>query len=152
MKPWHGSVLGGLLALVIGGGSLLFIVPIAAALIIGIPPAFDRLTAYALCPDAAEYSYRDYGFGQPTSSSPTRGTGHYTELTCTNADGNQRTFGNDEVALKGIGASFALAGACGAAVVVALAMIAAMVGGRMVPGLRGHKSQDTSHKMQAPGD
>ncbi len=56
------------------------------------PPLFDRLTAYVLCPEAVRYSYRDYGFGQPTTSSPNRGTGHYTELTCTYSDGSQRVF------------------------------------------------------------
>jgi len=133
MKRWHGSCIGALLVLLVGGGaSLIFFVPFGGAMIAGIPPLFDRVTAYTLCPDAVDYSYSDYGFGQPTTSSPSGGTGHYTELTCTYEDGSQKTFPNQEVGLKGLAASFTLAGICSGAVVLLLAMLAAIVGGRFV--------------------
>ena len=93
---------------------------------------FDRITAYAICPDAADYSFRDYGFGQPTTSRPSGGTGHYTELSCTYKDGSQKTFPNEEVALKGIGASFAAAGICGGITVLILAIFGGMLAGKFV--------------------
>ena len=40
-------------------------------------------------------------------------TGHQEELTCTFQDGSQKVFANEEVALKGIAASFTAAGICG---------------------------------------
>jgi hypothetical protein len=132
MKRWHGSCLGALLVLLIGGGSLIFLVPFGGALIAAMPPVFDRLTAYVLCPDATDYSYNDYGFGTPTTSSPSGGTGHYTELTCTYADGSQKIFGNEEVGLKGLAASFGAAGICGGVTVVALMIFAAVIGARLV--------------------
>ena len=131
MKRWQGSCLGALLVLVIGGGSLFFFVPFGGAMIAGMPPVFDRLTAYVLCPDATDYSYNDYGFGQQTTSSPSGGTGHYTELTCTYADGSQKTFPNEEVGLKGLAASFAAAGICGGAAVLVFMIIAALIGARL---------------------
>lgn len=131
MKRWQGSCLGALLVLVIGGGSLFFFVPFGGAMIAGVPPVFDRLTAYVLCPDATDYSYNDYGFGQQTTSSPSGGTGHYTELTCTYADGSQKTFPNEEVGLKGLAASFAAAGICGGAAVLVFMIIAALIGARL---------------------
>ena len=132
MKRWQGSCLGALLVLVIGGGSLFFFVPFGGAMIAGVPPVFDRLTAYVLCPDATDYSYNDYGFGQQTTSSPSGGTGHYTELTCTYADGSQMTFPNEEVGLKGLAASFAAAGICGGAAVLFFMVVAALIGARLV--------------------
>ena len=132
MKRWQGSCLGALLVLVIGGGALFFFVPFGGAMIAGVPPVFDRLTAYVLCPDATDYSYNDYGFGQQTTSSPSGGTGHYTELTCTYADGSQKTFPNEEVGLKGLAASFAAAGICGGAAVLVFMIIAALIGARLV--------------------
>jgi hypothetical protein len=132
MKRWQGSCIGAFLAILIGGASLLFLVPFGGAVIAGMPPAFDRLTAYVLCPDATEYSYNDYGFGQPTTSSPSGGTGHYTELTCTYADGSQRTFPNEEVGLKGLAASFTAAGICGGLAVFLFALLAALIGARLV--------------------
>lgn len=132
MKGWQGSCLGALIVLLIGGGSLLFFVPMGGALLVSMPVVFDRLTAYSLCPDAVDYSFRDYNFGIPTTSSPSGGTGHYTELTCTYADGSQEVFENEEVGLKGIGSAFALAGICGTAAVIFLMVIAAMIGGRLV--------------------
>ena len=132
MKRWQGSCIGVLLVLLIGGGSLIFLVPFGGAMIAAMPPLFDRLTAYVLCPDATDYSYNDFGFGTPTTSSPSGGTGHYTELTCTYADGSQRVFGNEEVGIKGLAASFSAAGICGGLVVFLLMVLAALIGARLV--------------------
>ena len=132
MKHWQGSCLGALIVLLIGGSSLLFFVPMGVAMIAAMPPLFDRLTAYVLCPDAVDYSYNDYGFGAPTSTDPTAGTGHYTELTCTYEDGSQKVFGNEEVGLKGLGAAFSASAVCGGAAVLFLMIIAAIIGGRLV--------------------
>ena len=132
MKRWHGSCIGALLVLLIGGGSWIFLVPVGGALIAAMPPVFDRLTAYVLCPDATAYAYNDFGFGTPTTSSPSGGTGHYTELTCTYADGSQKVFGNEEVGVKGLAASFTAAGLCGGVVVLFLMIVAALVGARLV--------------------
>ena len=132
MKRWQGSCIGALLILLIGGGSLIFLVPFGGAMIAAIPPVFDRLTAYVICPDATDYSYNDYGFGTPTTSSPSSGTGHFTELTCTYADGSQKVFGNEEVGVKGLAASFTAAGICGGVSVFFLMVIAAIIGSRVV--------------------
>ena len=132
MKRWQGSCLGAVLVLLIGGGSLIFLVPFGGAMIAAMPPVFDRLTAYVLCPDATDYSYNDFGFGTPTTSSPSGGTGHYTELTCTYADGSQKVFGNEEVGLKGLAALFTVAGICGGVVVLLLMIFAAILGARLV--------------------
>jgi hypothetical protein len=132
MKRWHGSCIGALLVLLIGGGSLIFLVPFGGAMIAAVPPLFDRLTASVLCPDATDYSYRDYGFGTPTTSSPSGGTGHYTELTCTYADGSQKVFGNEEVGIKGLAAAFTAAGVCGGAGVLFFMIVAALIGARLV--------------------
>jgi hypothetical protein len=132
MKRWQGSCLGAILVLLICGGSLFFFVPFGGAMIAAMPPAFDRLTAYVLCPDATEYSYNDYSFGTPSTSSPSGGTGHYTELTCTYADGSQQVFGNEEVGLKGLAASFTIVGICGGAAVVFLMVLAAILGAKLV--------------------
>lgn len=132
MKRWQGSCIGALVVLLIGGSSLLFFVPFGGAMIAAVPPLFDRLTAYVLCPDATDYSYNDYGFGAPTSSSPSGGTGHYTELTCTYADGSQKVFENEEVGLKGLAASFSAAGICGGVAVFLLMILAGIIGGRLV--------------------
>jgi len=132
MKRWQGSCIGALLVLLIGGSSLIFLVPFGGAMIAAIPPVFDRLTAYVLCPDATDYSYNDYGFGTPTTSSPSGGTGHFTELTCTYADGSQKVFGNEEVGVKGLAASFTAAGICGGVSVVFSMVIAAIIGARVV--------------------
>jgi hypothetical protein len=132
MKRWHGSCIGALFVLLIGGGSLIFLVPFGGAMIAAVPPLFDRLTAFVLCPDATDYSYRDYGFGTPTTSSPSGGTGHYTELTCTYADGSQKVFGNEEVGIKGLAAAFTAAGVCGGAGVLFFMIVAALIGARLV--------------------
>lgn len=132
MKRWQGSCIGALLVLLICGGSLIFFIPFGGAMIVGMPPVFDRLTAYALCPDATDYTYNDYGFGQQTTSDPTSGTGHYTELTCTYKDGPQKTFPNEEVAIKGLAASGLVSTVCGGIAVLVLTMLAAIIGGRLV--------------------
>ena len=132
MKRWQGSCIGAVLVLLIGGGSLLFLVPFGAAMIAAIPPVFDRLTAYVLCPDAVDYSYRDFGTAPIDSTNPSGGTGHYTELTCTYADGSQKVFGNEEVGLKGLAASVGAAAICGGVVVLFLMIIAAIIGARLV--------------------
>lgn len=131
MKRWQGSCIGAILAFLIGAGSLIFLVPFGGAMIAAIPPLFDRLTANVLCPDAADYSYRDYGFGTPATSSPSGGTGHYTELTCTYADGSQKVFDNEAVGMNGLAASFTAAGICGGLAVLFLMMIAALIGARL---------------------
>ena len=132
MKRWQGSCIGVILALLIGGASLIFLVPFGGAMIAATPPVFDRLTAYVLCPDATDYAYKDFGFGTPTTSSPSGGTGHYTELTCTYADGSQKVFGNEEVGLKGLAASFTAAGICGGLVVFLVMVLAGIIGARVV--------------------
>jgi hypothetical protein len=132
MKRWHGSCIGIFLALVVCGGSMLFFVPFGGSMIVAAPPLFDRLTAYVLCPDATEYAYSDYGFGQQTTSSPSSGTGHYTELTCTYADGSQKTFPNGEVGLKGLAAAGTVSAVCGGLVVLVFMILAAIVGARLV--------------------
>ena len=132
MKRWQGSCIGAFLVLLIGGGSLIFLVPVGGAMIAAIPPLFDRLTAYVLCPDATNYSYSDFGSVPIDSTNPSGGKGHYTELTCTYQDGSQKVFGNNEVGLKGLAASFSVAGICGGLVVLFFMIIAAIVGGRLV--------------------
>lgn len=131
MKRWQGSFIGAAIVLLIGGGSLIFIVPFGAAMIAAMPPLFDRLTAYVLCPDATDHSYRDFGSAPIDSTNPSGGTGHFTELTCTYADGSQKVFGNDEVGLKGLAASFTLAGICGGVTVIFFMIIAAIIGARL---------------------
>lgn len=132
MKRWQGSCLGAFLVFLVGGASLLFFVPFGGAMITTVPSLFNRLTAYALCPDATDYSFRDYNFGVPTTSSPGGGTGHYTELTCTYADGSQKVFENEEVGLKGLAASFTAAGICGGVAVLVLTVLAGIIGGWLV--------------------
>ena len=132
MKRWQGSCIGAFLVLLIGGGSLIFLVPFGGAMIAAIPPIFDRLTAYVLCPDATDYSYRDFGSAPIDSTNPSGGTGHFTELTCTYADGSQKVFGNDEVGLKGLAASFTLSGICGGLMVFLFMVVAAVIGARLV--------------------
>lgn len=132
MKRWQGSCIGAFLVLLVGGGSLLFFVPFGGAMIAANESAFNRLTVYVLCPGATDYAYNDYGFGQSTTTSPTGGTGHFTELTCTYADGSQEIHPNEEVGLKGLAASFTAAGICGGVVVFLLMILAAVIGSRLV--------------------
>ena len=132
MKRWQGSCIGAVLVLLIGGGSLIFLVLFGGAMIAAVPPVFDRLTAYVLCPDATDYSYRDFGSAPIDSTNPSGGTGHFTELTCTYANGSQKVFGNDEVGLKGLAASFTLSGICGGLMVFLFMVVAAIIGARLV--------------------
>ena len=132
MRRWQGSCIGAFLVLLMGGGSMIFLVPFGGAMIAAMPPLFDRLTAYVLCPDATDYSYSDFGSVPIDSTNPSGGTAHYTELTCTYQDGSQKVFGNNEVGLKGLAAAFSLAGICGGLVVLFFMIIAAIVGGRLV--------------------
>jgi hypothetical protein len=132
MKRWQGSCIGAILVLLIGGGSLIFFVPFAGAMIAAMPPLFDRLTADVLCPDATDYSYRDYGSAPIDSTSRSGGTAHFTELTCTYAGGSQKVFGNEEVGLKGLAASFTVAGICGGLAVLLFMILAAIIGARLV--------------------
>jgi hypothetical protein len=132
MKRWQGSCIGALFVLLTCGSSLIFLVPFGSAMIVAMPPVFDRLTAYVLCPDPTDYSYNDYGSGTPTTSSPSGGTGHYTELACTYADGSQKVFGNEGVGVKGLSASFIVTGICGGLAVFFLMIVAALIGARVV--------------------
>jgi hypothetical protein len=132
MKRWQGSCIGAFLVLLIGGGSLIFFVPFGGAMIAGMPSVFDKLTAQVLCPEATDYSYKDYGSAPIDSTNPSGGTGHFTELTCTYSDGSQKFFGNEEVALKGLAASFSAAGICGGLAVLFFMVLAAIIGARLV--------------------
>lgn len=131
MKRWHGSLIGALLVLLIGGASLLFIVPVGGAMLVGIPLVFDKLTGWAVCPNAVSIDQEEYNHG-PVTTSPSGPTGHQEEWTCTFEDGTQKVVPNEEIALKGIGASFTVAGVCGGLVVLLLMIVAAIVGGKLV--------------------
>lgn len=131
MKRWHGSCIGALLVLLIGGASLLFIVPVGGAMLVGIPPVFDKLTGWAVCPGAVSIDQEEYNRG-PVTTSPTGGTGHQEEWTCTFEDGSQKIVPNEEIAVKGLGASFTAAGICGGLIVFFLTILAAILGGRLV--------------------
>ncbi|MCC6567929.1 MAG: hypothetical protein IT315_01690, partial [Anaerolineales bacterium] len=127
MKRWHGSCIGALLVLLIGGASLLFIVPVGGAMLVGIPPVFDKLTGWAVCPGAVSIDQEEYNRG-PVTTSPTGGTGHQEEWTCTFEDGSQKIVPNEEIAVKGLGASFTAAGICGGLIVFFLTILAAILG------------------------
>lgn len=131
MKRWHGSCLGALMVLIIGGGSLLFFVPVGGAMLVGIPPVFDKLTGWAVCPGAVSIAQDEFN-SAPVTTSPSGITGHQEEWTCTFEDGTQKIVPNEEIAFKGLGASFTAAGVCGGLVILILMAIAAVVGGRLV--------------------
>jgi len=131
MKRWHGSCIGALLVLLIGGASLLFFVPVGGAMLVGIPPVFDKLTGWAVCPGAVSIEKEEYNSG-PVTTSPTGITGHQEEWTCTFEDGTQKVVPNEEIAIKGLGASFTAAGVCSGLVVLLLMILAAFIGGRLV--------------------
>ena len=131
MKRWQGSCLGAFLVLLICGGSMLFIVPVGGAMLVGIPPVFDKLTGWAVCPGAVAISQDEYNSG-PVTSSPTGMTGHQEEWTCTFKDGTQKVVPNEEIAFKGLGASAAAVGILGGIVTILGMIIAAMIGGRLV--------------------
>ena len=131
MKRWHGSCLGAFLVLLVCGSSMLFIVPVGGAMIIGVPPLFDTLTGWAVCPGAVSISQEEYNSG-PVTSSPTGMTGHQEEWTCTFEDGSQKVIPNEEIALKGLGASAAAMGILGGIVTVLGMLVAAIIGARLV--------------------
>ena len=131
MKRWHGSCLGAFLVLLICGSSMLFIVPVGGAMIVGVPPLFDTLTGWAVCPGAVSISQEEYNSG-PVTSSPTGMTGHQEEWTCTFEDGSQKVIPNEEIALKGLGASAAAMGILGGIVTVLGMIVAAIIGARLV--------------------
>lgn len=131
MKRWHGSCLGAFLVLLVCGSSMLFIVPVGGAMIVGVPPLFDTLTGWAVCPGAVSISQEEYNSG-PVTSSPTGMTGHQEEWTCTFEDGTQKIIPNEEIALKGLGASAAAMGILGGIVTVLGMIVAAIIGARLV--------------------
>ena len=131
MKRWQGSCIGAFLVLLVCGGSLFFVVPIAGGMLVGIPPVFDKLTGWVVCPEAVSISQEEYNQG-PVTTSPTGGTGHQEEWTCTFKDGTQKVVPNEEIALKGIGASFTAAGVCGGIAVFFFMILAAILGARLV--------------------
>ena len=131
MKRWQGSCIGALLVLLIGGASLFFIVPVGGGILIGIPPVFDALTGWVVCPRAVSISQEEYNSG-PVTTSPSGMTGHQEEWTCTFQDGSQKIVPNEEIALKGITASFAAAGVCGGVILLLLMIAAGILGARLV--------------------
>jgi hypothetical protein len=131
MKPWQGSCIGAFLVLVICGASMFFVVPVGGAMLIGVPPVFDKLTARAVCPGAVAVSQKEYNSG-PVTTSPSGMTGHQEEWTCTFADGTQKVAPNEEIAVKGMGASFTVVGICSGLIALLLIGIAAILGGRLV--------------------
>ena len=131
MKRWQGSCIGASLVLLIGGASLFFIIPVGGAMLIGIPPVFDKLTGWAVCPGAVSIAQEEYNSG-PVTTSPSGMTGHQEEWTCTFEDGTQKVILNEEIAFKGMGASFTTAGICGGLVVLFFMVLAALIGARLV--------------------
>jgi hypothetical protein len=131
MKRWHGSCIGAFLVFLIGGASLFFVVPVGGAMLVGIPPVFDKLTGWVVCPRAVSIAQEEYNSG-PATSSPSGMTGHQEEWTCTFEDGTQKVVPNEEIALKGLGASFTAAGICGGLGVLFFMVLAALIGARLV--------------------
>jgi hypothetical protein len=130
MKRWQGSCIGALLVLLVGGASLFFIVPVGGGILVGIPPVFDKLTGWVVCPGALSISQEEYNAG-PVTTSPSGMTGHQEEWTCTFQDGSRKIIPNEEIAFKGIAAAFTAAGACGGVVVFLLMIAAAILGARL---------------------
>jgi hypothetical protein len=131
MKRWQGSCIGALLVLLIGGASLFFIVPVGGGILIGIPPVFDALTGWVVCPGAVSISQEEYNSG-PVTTSPSGMRGHQEEWTCTFQDGSQKIVPNEEIALKGITASFAAVGVCSGVILLLLMIAAGILGARLV--------------------
>ena len=131
MKRWQGSCIGAILVLLICGSSMFFIVPVGGGMIVGVPPLFDKLTGWAVCPGAVSISQEEYNSG-PVTTSPTGMTGHQEEWTCTFEDGSRKVVPNEEIFVKGLGASFTAVGICGGLVVLALTILAAILGWRIV--------------------
>ena len=109
----------------------MFIVPVGGAMLVGTPPLFDKLTGWAVCPGAVSIDQEEYNSG-PVTTSPSGMTGHQEEWTCTFEDGTQKVVPNEEIAFKGLGASFTAAGICGGLVVLFFMVIAAIIGARLV--------------------
>ena len=72
MKRWQGSCIGALLVLLVCGSSMVFIVPVGGAMLVGIPPVFDALTGWVVCPNAVSIEQEEYNQG-PVTTSPTGG-------------------------------------------------------------------------------
>lgn len=106
-------------------------VPILGGMIVGVAPLRDGLTRRIVCPGAVSVTEKQYNSG-PTTTSPSGGYGHNVEWTCTFEDGSRKVVPNEQVALTGISASFGLAAVCGGAVVLPLALLGAVIGGRLV--------------------
>ena len=131
MKRWQGSCLGVFLVLLICAASLLFVVPVGGSMLLAVPPVFDTLTGWAVCPGAVSISQEEYNSG-PVTTSPTGMTGHMEEWTCTFKNGTQRVIPNEEIALKGMGASFTTVGICSGLGILLLMVVAAVAGARLV--------------------
>ena len=131
MKRWQGSCMGAFLVLLVCGSSMFFIVPVGGAMIVGVPPLFDKITGWAVCPEAVSISQEEYNFG-PVTTSPSGMTGHQEEWTCTFEDGSQKVIPNEEIAFKGLGASFTAVGICSGVGVLMLTILAAIIGWRKV--------------------
>jgi hypothetical protein len=110
---------------------MFFIVPVGGAMIAGVPPLFDKITGWAVCPGAVSISVEEYNQG-PVTTSPTGTTGHQEEWTCTFEDGSQKIVPNEEIAFKGLGASAAVVGICSGVGVLILMILAAIIGARLV--------------------
>jgi len=131
MKRWQGSCMGAFLVLLVCGSSMFFIVPVGGAMIVGVPPLFDKITGWAVCPEAVSISQEEYNSG-PVTTSPSGMTGHQEEWTCTFEDGSQKVIPNEEIAFKGLGASFTAVGICSGVGVLMLTILAAIIGWRKV--------------------
>jgi hypothetical protein len=131
MKRWQGSCIGAFLVLLICGSSMFFVVPVGGAMLVGMPPVFDKLTGWAVCPGAVSILQDEYNSG-PVTTSPSGMSGHQEEWTCTFEDGTQKVVPNEEIAFKGLGAAFTAVGILGGIVVILGMIIAAIIGGRLV--------------------
>lgn len=131
MKRWQGSCLGVFLVLLICGASLLFVVPVGGSILLAVPPVFDTLTGWAVCPGAVSISQEEYNSG-PVTTSPNGMTGHMEEWTCIFEDGTQRVIPNEEIAVKGMGTSFTAVGICSGLGILLLMVVAAVAGARLV--------------------
>jgi len=131
MKRWQGSCMGAFLVLLVCGSSMFFIVPVGGAMIVGVPPLFDKITGWAVCPEAVSISQEEYNSG-PVTTSPSGMTGHQEEWTCTFEDGSQKIIPNEEIVFKGLGASFTAVGICAGLGVLMLMILAAIIGWRLV--------------------
>lgn len=131
MKRWQGSCIGATLVLLIGGGSLIFLVPFGGAMIAAIRPYLTDSPHICFAP-MQQIILIAILAAPIDSTNPSGGIGHFTELTCTYSDGSQKVFGDNEVGLKGMAASFTLAGICGGMIVLFFMAIAAIIGARLV--------------------